>query len=203
MKTVLFSQRVEVIDSYKERRDCADQKIAEFISSIGFLPIPAPNNSNIAESLINELKPAMIILTGGNSMVEYGGNAPERDDMDNKLIELAIKNNIPLYGFCRGMQSILSYFGNTLETVRNHVALYHNVHGIINDNVNSYHNFGCKKLIDGCELEITAISDDGVIEAVKHKRYLIIGTMWHPEREMPFRNEDKKYILDLIKGEVL
>lgn len=51
-------------------------------------------------------------------MVEYGGNAPERDAVDHKLIELCIKNNIPVYGFCRGMQSILDYFGENWKMLR-------------------------------------------------------------------------------------
>ena len=33
------------------------------------------------------------------------------------LIEEAIKRKIPIYGFCRGMQSILHYFGNELIQV--------------------------------------------------------------------------------------
>ena len=43
MKRVLFTQRVELVEAYKERRDCADQRIAEYINSCGFLPVPIPN----------------------------------------------------------------------------------------------------------------------------------------------------------------
>lgn len=46
------------------------------------------------------------------------GAAPERDDTDYCLIETAIKNKIPVYGFCREMQSILNYFGCRLENVK-------------------------------------------------------------------------------------
>ena len=49
MKTVLYTQRVEVVKSYCERRDCADQNIARFLSTCGFLPLPVPNVKELAE----------------------------------------------------------------------------------------------------------------------------------------------------------
>lgn len=191
MKTVIYTQRVEVIEAYQEKRDCADQRIADFIFACGFLPIPVPNKSDLAEEIIKELQPAGIILTGGNSLVQYGGNAPERDSMDYALIKLAIQNHIPLYGFCRGMQSILSYFGNDLVNVDGHVAVRHTVK--LKDEsyeVNSYHNQACVKLKDGCGLVATAWTEDGVIEAIRHENLPIMGTMWHPEREEIFAGLD-------------
>lgn len=201
MKTVLFTQRVEVVESYKERRDCADQRIAEFINEAGFLPIPVPNNADIAEKLVVELKPVGIILTGGNSLTEYGGNAPERDKVDERLIKAGIGQQISIYGFCRGMQSILVYFGNELENVVGHVAVRHVVNGEINRNVNSYHNQACVKLKEECGLVCMARTEDGVIEAVRHTAYPIMGTMWHPEREEGFDKADIQMLRDLFCGE--
>ena len=80
MKTVLYTQRVEVVKSYGERRDCADQNIARFLDACGFLPLPVPNVKELAEKMILELKPAGIVFTGGNSLTKYGGDAPERDE---------------------------------------------------------------------------------------------------------------------------
>lgn len=198
MKTVLFTQRVEVVESYNERRDCADQRIAEFIAECGYIPIPAPNNADLAGKMVESIKPSGIVLTGGNSLVKYGGNAPERDAMDAKLLELAIEKQIPVYGFCRGMQSILDYFGNDLVQIQGHVAVRHTVAGMIQGGRNSYHNQACVKLTDSCELEVLAQTEDGVIEAVKHEKYPIVATMWHPEREMPFLEADKNFLLNLI-----
>ncbi|NBH82482.1 hypothetical protein D7X88_05025 [bacterium C-53] len=191
MKTIIYTQRVEIVDSYQERRDCADQRIAEFINACGFLPIPVPNRSELAEEIIMNLKPSGIVLTGGNSLVAYGGNAAERDAMDKKLIELAINNTIPLYGFCRGMQSILDYFGNQLIDVEGHVAVRHLVQERLGGyEVNSYHNQACVCLKSDCGLYVTAQSADGVIEAICHEKLPMIGTMWHPEREVHFSSED-------------
>lgn len=200
MKTVIYTQRVEVVEAYQERRDCADQRIADFIFACGFLPIPVPNKSDLAEAIIKELQPAGIILTGGNSLALYGGNALERDSMDYALIKLSIQNHIPLYGFCRGMQSILSYFGNDLISVEGHVAVRHMIKSEDDSyEVNSYHNQACVKLKDGCGLLVTAWTEDGVIEAIQHESLPIMGTMWHPEREEAFTGRDIENLRRMLK----
>lgn len=197
MKNVIYTQRVEVIESYQERRDCADQRIADFIIQCGFLPVPLPNKKEIAKDYIINLNPAGIILTGGNSLCQYGGNAPERDAMDEKLLELAIQYNVPVLGFCRGMQSIVSFFGSFLENVTGHVAIRHRIIGEFQmDEVNSYHNQACKVLTQESELKVLVQSEDGVIEAVRHKVLPILGIMWHPEREDVYRRVD----IDIVKN---
>ena len=159
MKIVLYTQRVDVIESYGERRDCADQNIPRFIEVCGYLPLPLPNIRNIAEKMIEQTNPVGIVLTGGNSLAKYG--------------------------FCRGMQMILDYFGCKLEQVQRHVAVHHIVSGVLGEfGVNSFHNQGCYRVND--TLEVLAQAQDGVIEAVRHKEKHILGTMWHPERENPF-----------------
>ena len=200
-KVVLFTQRVEIIESYQERRDCADQRIAEYISACGYVPVPVPNNPEYAVEIANRVEAAGIVLVGGNSLVKYGGNAPERDATDKALIEYAIEHKVPLYGFCRGMQSILDYFGNELTNVEGHVAVRHVVKGDGGEfEVNSYHNQACVKLSSDC-LETVLLTDDGVIEKVRHKEYPIIGTMWHPERENPFKEMDIDCLKELMEGE--
>lgn len=200
METVIYTQRVEVIESYQERRDCADQRIADFISACGFLPVPMPNSADLAEQMIETIRPAGIILTGGNSLVSYGGNAPERDAMDEALIALAIQNMIPLYGFCRGMQSILSYFGNELVNVDGHVAVRHVVQADTERyEVNSYHNQACVELKKDCGLVVMARTADGVIEAIRHGNLPIAGTMWHPEREKSYTQRDMKMVRELFR----
>lgn len=197
MKTIIFSQRVEVIESYGERRDCADQRIAEFIKVCGYLPIPVPNNPTIVKEIVETLNPLGIILVGGNSLVKYAGNAPERDATDKILLDLSVGKNIPLYGFCRGMQSILDYFGNDLIRVTGHVAVKHKITGIEETrNVNSYHNEACVELNNN-ELIAVMRTEDGVIEKVKHKSLPIVGTMWHPEREETFAESDIEMLRSL------
>lgn len=196
-KTVIYTQRVEIIESYQERRDCADQNIPIFLETCGYLPIPVPNGLCSYEDFIEAVNPAGILLTGGNSLVSYGGNASERDATDRALIELALKKDIPLYGFCRGMQSVLDYFGCPLENVSNHVAVKHKVHGQWGEmEVNSYHNQACREIKE--PLQIMTLADDGIVEAISYPQKKIIATMWHPERETPFSERDKERIKALF-----
>lgn len=199
MKTIIFTQRVDVIESYKERRDAADQRIAAFLYQCGFLPIPIPSQIPV-DCVFDRIRPDGIVLTGGNSLVSQGGNAPERDTLDSQLITKAIANNLPLYGFCRGMQSILDYFGEKLEPVTGHVAVRMTLSGKVdsglgdfNREVNSYHNQGCLAVVNP-ELEVLAMSSDGVIKAIRHTKYRLLGTMWHPERETPYSDADKAMV---------
>lgn len=200
---VLFTQRVEVVEPYNERRDCADQRISKLIRSCGYIPIAISNDASLVTPIVESINPSGIMLTGGNSLVKYGGNAPERDDTDRALIELAVSRRIPLYGFCRGMQSILDYYENVLTNVTGHVALMHKVVGEDEEYiVNSYHNQGCKELKTD-ELIVLLRAEDGVIEKVKHKTLPIVATMWHPERNEEYDENDIEMIRELFGGEYL
>ena len=198
---VIFTQRVEVIEAYRERRDCIDQRVTEFIFDCGYVPVALPNHPGRVCEMVTEICPAGLVLTGGNDLVKYGGDAPERDEAERLLLDLAIAQCIPLYGFCRGMQLILDYFGNGLCAVDGHVAVHHTVTGEGGGlSVNSFHKLGCVDLTSD-ELEIRFRAENGVIEMVSHKSLPIIGTMWHPERECPFEDRDIAMVRRLFGGE--
>lgn len=201
MKKILFTQRVEIVESYGERRDCIDQCIPRLIRECGYLPIAVINNPEVTRDLLESIDIGGIVLTGGNSLVKYGGNAPERDETEKLLLKYAIEKQIPVYGLCRGMQFVLDYFGYPLERVDGHVAVKHEVSGsLANRVVNSFHNYGClwESIGVANELEIVDVSSDGVVEAVKHRDLPIKCTMWHPERNNPFENEDIMMIKELF-----
>lgn len=188
MKTLLVSQRVEVIKSYGERRDCLDQSWCDFIHACGFLPVPVMNRETDINALADLASPAGILLTGGNDLASYGGDAPERDETERRLIELGIAANIPVMGVCRGFQMIVDHFGGKLERVQGHVACRHQIDGLFAREVNSYHNLAARTVPEN--FEILARSDDGVIEAIQSREQRLMAIMWHPERETPYRQED-------------
>lgn len=131
---------------------------------------------------------------------------PDDDRDDLKLLSLAIEENKPILGICRGMQLINIYYGGSLyEDIPTQVGdyvshrgdentfSYHNISfnenstiydklgGETTRNVNSMHHEGIKTLADG--LMITAQSDDGIIEAIENPYYnsFMMGVQWHPE----------------------
>jgi len=204
MKRILISQRVDVIESYSERRDALDQRWSELLWEAGCLGLPVPNHRRALTELLKVLPIDGILLTGGNSPVEYGGLAQERDETDELLISFAVSNNTPLLGVCRGMQSIVLYFGGTLRKVKEHVAVRHeiiinnNLHRSSTRNVNSYHEYSPDKLPDA--LTIFAQSMDDEIEYLRHKNLPIAGIMWHPEREIPFMPDDIELFNIFVQG---
>ena len=201
MKIIWFTQRVMLKEEYNERWNTSDQRISEFIHWCGYLPIAVPANINILRELAVGVKPSGIVLTGGNDLVKYGGNAPERDSTERWLIDYAKERKIPVLGVCRGMQVILDYYGCSLNSVDGHVAKYHELLGsFLGTHVNSFHSFGA--MIDDVKrlpVQIKAYTDDGVVEAVSVNGEKIEGIMWHPEREMPFREMDKMLFQTLFR----
>lgn len=127
----------------------------------------------------------------------------QRDMMEHDLISLAIRDGVPIYGFCRGMQVLMDYFGCELKDIEHHVAVRHKLHGIWEgEEVNSYHNQACMQVIE--PLRKLAWTDDGVIEAVSCRKYHVLATMWHPEREYPYKQEDISRVWEFFgkQGEI-
>lgn len=196
MKLIAVTQRVDKIESYKEIRDSLDERWIEFLLKCNLIPIIIPNNLEAASKILEKVSIHGILLTGGNSEVKYGGEAPQRDAIDEFLIEYATKKEVPLLGVCRGMQSILSYFGENLYETKNHVAVNHKIFNILNQEknriVNSYHTLSARydKLSNSDWIDVY-ISEDGIIESIAHKNYKLYGIMWHPERDNIFNIEDE------------
>jgi gamma-glutamyl-gamma-aminobutyrate hydrolase PuuD len=196
---IAITQRADLIESYGETRDGLDQRWWEFMKQSGFVPLIIPNHLETAQILIRTQKPQGIILSGGNSLISYGGNSTQRDEIENFLINYSISNCIKLLGVCRGMQAILNFFKIPLCKTPGQIASQQSIsiNGSINI-VNSYHEWGITKCPDD-DFYCWAISQDGVIKAITSKKFPWINAiMWHPERIQPFRNEDflifKKYL---------
>ena len=185
MKAVAITQRVSVDSERGERRDWLDQNWTGFLQACGLFPIPLPNMAAAAQAICNAMPLAGVVLSGGDDLVPYGGSAPERDATEKALIELAEKHRMPLLGICRGMQAIQHRFGIELMPVSGHVTCCQEIRiGGERAEVNSYHRWGARKTCD--PLEVWAVAEDGVIEAVRHKTRPMIGIMWHPERRRPY-----------------
>ncbi len=200
MRTVAISQRVMWFGKTRERRDCLDQRWIDFLRCGGFIPILIPNDVRVAKKILNLIPCQAILLTGGNDLARYGGDAFERDATESYLLRHAIKNKIPLLGVCRGMQVIQNYYGIKLSRVEGHVAkkLTIRVRGK-KETVNSYHHFGSRATSP--PLETWAAARDGVVKAIRHPKEKLCGIMWHPERFLPFRKKDLLWIRNFFNDE--
>ncbi len=193
MKKIIYTQRVEQVPDYQEKRDCTDQELPKLLFACGYLPISIANIPELVSDFLNQVKPDGILLTGGNDLYKYGGTALERDETESLLLKYSLQQDIPVFGFCRGMQVIADYFGCTLKKVKRHVRETHTLSGIYQgENVNSYH----RMAIDAIKAPLIATSwaEDGSIESIKHEYFNISGVMWHPEREKPYKEKDLQRI---------
>jgi putative glutamine amidotransferase len=182
MTFVLISQKVCVSNAYKERRDGLDQQWYKFLAQGGITPIPVPNDLAIAKRIFGNLEASGLILSGGNDLASVGGDAPERDRVENYLLSEAINQRCPVIGICRGMQFIAEYYGSRIDSITNHAGRDHEVRFQDGTSrmVNSYHNYGLFALAK--PLAPLALSHDGSIEAFKHPKLPIAAFGWHPER---------------------
>ncbi|MFT5852078.1 MAG: gamma-glutamyl-gamma-aminobutyrate hydrolase PuuD [Colwellia sp.] len=192
MKLIGVTMRVDVHPDYGERRDALDQQWLIFFKACDLTPIFMPNSLELMTSYLELFQFSGFVLSGGNSPVEYGGDAPERDEIDRYLIDWSIKNNKPILGVCRGMQSIQQAYDHCLDNVDGHVVKQQKI--LINGQqkiVNSYHKLATKTCL--LPLKPWAVSVDGVIKAVKHQNEKVYGIMWHPERNDPLVQQDIKF----------
>ena len=186
------TQRVDVIPrsvGAPERRDALDQAWPRFLAAAGFRAVPLPNHVATAFALLSALPICGLVLTGGNDLLAYGGDAPERDATEAALLGAARARALPVIGICRGMQLLQHAHGVSLSPVDGHVAKDQIVHADDADRtVNSFHRWGARSTSP--ELAVWARSEDGVVKAVRHVAEPIVGIMWHPERLAPFAPED-------------
>ncbi len=185
------------------------------IERAGGIPVMLPLTSN--ETILSQLLDTVdgILFTGGQDVYPMVYNQSpskfcgevclERDDMEQKLLRLAMKQDKPLLGICRGIQILNATLGGSLyqdiaaeyksEINHRQEAPYdkpvHTVR-IIQDSplyrllgkdlipVNSCHHQAVKSL--GKELQVMAYSEDGLVEAVcvKDKKFMW-AVQWHPE----------------------
>jgi putative glutamine amidotransferase len=206
-----ITQRVDKVESYDEWRDALDQRLIDWVTQSGFVPVPIPNSLIDIDSSNNRqpnmddwlrtVKIDAILLSGGNDI----GNVKQRDLTEKYLLSWAEKNKKPVLGVCRGMQMMGVYAGGELVRVDGHVGIHHllqskNSSGLpLPKHVNSYHNLMLKECPD--TFQILAKSEDGCIEAIKHKTLPWEGWMWHPERESIFSDIDQIRFKSLVSND--
>lgn len=196
-----ITQRVD-ISAIGERRDALDQQWQRFLDSAGMIALPLPNLSlqDGGDDSFLRWRSAFpvdaIILSGGATPagkgVPDGETTPERDCFEKKLVGQCLKRGILVFGVCRGFQMLAVYFGATLTRVSGHVAARHRImfmetHSEEIREVNSFHNYAVDpRSFPEC-LEQIAVSEDGCVEAFRHRELPVFAIMWHPEREKVFR----------------
>ncbi len=143
-------------------------------------------NDDMTVEQIRELRPGHIILSPG----------PGRPENAGIIMELVkTTHDIPLLGVCLGHQAICAAFGATVTYAK---RLMHGKQSEVKFNadcplfagcppvapVARYHSLAADAETIPEELKITAMTTDGEIMAVQHRKYPIYGVQFHPESIM-------------------
>jgi len=167
------------------------------------------------------------LLFGEEPVVQLHSITPERDLQELKLVRMAYDRQIPMLGICKGIQMINAALGGTLyqdihsqkeggvwvkhsqdedrrfpsHTVKvENGTLLHKLFGRDTLQVNSFHHQACKDIAP-C-LRLSAISPDGIIEAIESNEYKsILGVQWHPETFVLRDSDEMMPIFHWLIGE--
>ena len=108
MKSIIgISLRVTNAEKYVEKRDSLSHDWSIVLQQLGFHPLLIPNTISDVSAFLDDMKVSGLILSGGDNI----GDEPLRDQIEKKIIDHAVSNEIPLIGICRGMEIINSFFG--------------------------------------------------------------------------------------------
>lgn len=177
------------------------ENYVNYVQSIGATPI-------VTLSMGDVIRCDGLILPGGGDITpaffgekNHGSRNidTELDILQLQVLDLCIRESIPVLGICKGMQVINIGFGGSLiqdlptaqihryngedqyhASVTLEASVLHTLYGS-RPTVNSAHHQGIKELGRG----LTAIQwcpDDNCIEALSHTSLPILGVQWHPER---------------------
>lgn len=199
MRRIAVSQRCDVIAGRNEVRDALDVEWARILWGLGFLPLPLCSGVEDVGSYLRELSPDAILLSGGNDI----GAAIERDRVEQGALRYSEERKLPVLGICRGLQMINHHQGGRLRKVDGHVGVRHLVRGPLvpeGREVNSYHSMGLREEDMGKDLQVAALSPDGLVEALRHRYLSWLAVMWHPEREKQLCPNDQTLILNHLRG---
>lgn len=198
MKKIGITLRVEHIAKFNEKRDAISHDWVHLLEKANILPIFIPNTLKNTKKFLEEMKLDGVIMSGGDNK----GDNIYRDRTEKEIIEFVMEKEIPLLGICRGMQVINDFFGGKQITTNDlkHVKKNHKILIIENEvqkyfqkkeiEVNSFHNNLIEKNTVGKDIEIFAISEiDNTVEGFYHKKFPILGIMWHPERKSTTSHE--------------
>lgn len=148
-----------------------------------------------------------LLLSGGTDIdpSRYGAVAetdlyppePDRDCLELGLVDVAVADDVPILGICRGLQLLNVWAGGSLhQHVPTHArydvaptdrvdelaiedgTVFHELYGK-RLTVNSLHHQTVDQVADGWV--VAARSRDGTIEALEWPGHDVIAVQWHPE----------------------
>jgi para-aminobenzoate synthetase component 2 len=124
-------------------------------------------------------------------LISPGPGTPEAAGISIELVKYCAEKKIPLLGVCLGHQAIGVAYGATVsrapELLHGKTSVVTHKNKSVLENIPSpftatrYHSLAIEKDTLPTELEITGVTESGVVMAVQHKILPICGVQFHPE----------------------
>jgi len=148
--------------------------------------------SPVDAAAFDEIKPTLVVLSPGPG-------SPSDFNCAN-TIALARDRNLPIFGVCLGLQALTEAFGGHLDQLSVPV---HGKPSVIKLSpqsrlftglgetvpVGRYHSLYAARDSLPVEMEVTAVTDDGVVMAIEHRDLPIAAVQFHPESIMTLEGE--------------
>lgn len=185
----------------------------EFFSQFGDVEIISATETNIRKHL------DLVVLPGGPDVgpdrydaqslsYRMGTQCPFRERFDRVLLPKYIANNTPLWGICRGHQSLAVYFGGKLNqdmfhstNGSNRAELVHELkltprlNDLLPDNIRFYNNHKNGKYVNSIHHQSVFLTEelksvtnvlayceeDDSVEILEYTNYPAITVQYHPE----------------------
>lgn len=187
-----------------DNRDSFVWNLAEYASIFDCIKV-VPNTISLAE--VKKINPDGIIISPGP------GSPDKRRDVGN-CPEIVLEMDVPILGVCLGHQIIGYVFGGKVGRVKpvhgKASIVRHDGKTIFKDVKNPlragrYHSLAVLKVPKG--FEVSAMSEDGIIMGIRHKKRPIEGVQFHPESVLTeFESGDGlkivKNFVDMCKGRI-
>ncbi|MDB5734412.1 MAG: Aminodeoxychorismate/anthranilate synthase component [Alphaproteobacteria bacterium] len=167
-----------LIDNY----DSFTYTLFHYLGELG-ADVRVVRNDELTAGEALALKPEGIVLSPGPCTPNEAGICME-------VIRLA-DGAMPILGVCLGHQAIGQVYGGTVvrapEPMHGKLSRIHHTgrsvfRGLNNDfNATRYHSLTIDPPSMPASLEVTATSEDGVIQGVMHKTHPVHGVQFHPE----------------------
>jgi anthranilate synthase/aminodeoxychorismate synthase-like glutamine amidotransferase len=172
--------RVLVLDNY----DSFTFNLVQYLGELGAEPTVIRNDVAAPEEALERYRPGRVVISPGPGIPEDAGYSVD--------YVKTLGERMPVLGVCLGHQAIVVAYGGTVapapeprhgktsEITHDGLGIFHGVPNPFT--ATRYHSLAAVTLTD--DLEVSATSDDGVVQAVRHRSHPVIGVQFHPESIM-------------------
>ena len=170
--------RILVIDNY----DSFVYNLVQYLGELGARP-EVHRDDDITLDDVERIDPDGILISPGPG-------TPADAGLSNEIIR-SWGSRVPVFGVCLGMQCMGEVFGGDVvrapRVVHGKTSLIeHRGVGVFEGLTNPleatrYHSLVVDRSTLPDELEITAVTDDGLIMGLRHRELMVEGVQFHPE----------------------